>query len=134
MDANRCQNWDGLLVSVTTTTPFVAKGEGTVSLSAISVRRLRVMLSALALAAVGFLVVPAAAYGATPNYPAPSVDPAVQTGVPTAATDPGIELASNNGSDFAIGMPFVIGALVLLTGLALTIMMTRPSKAKHYRR
>jgi hypothetical protein len=46
--------------------------------------------------------------------------PAVQTG--------------NSGSDFTIGMPFVIGAVVLVVGLALLIMMTRPDKAKHYRR
>ena len=77
---------------------------------------------------------PAAAFASTPAYPAPSVDPAVQTATSAAATDPGIELASNNGSDFTIGMPFVLGAVALLVGLAVLFMMTRPSKAKHYRR
>ncbi len=48
--------------------------------------------------------------------------------------DAGIALASNNGSDFTIGMPFVLGAVALLVGLAVLVMMTRPSKAKHYRR
>jgi hypothetical protein len=92
------------------------------------------MLSVLVLAAVGLLAIPVSAF-ATPAYPAPSVDPAAQTGGPLASqTDPGIALASNNGSDFTIGMPFVVGAVVLLVGLAVLIMMTRPSKAKHYRR
>jgi hypothetical protein len=104
------------------------------SLSATPVRRLYGMLSALALAAVGLLVMPTAAFASSPAYPAPSVDPAVQAGVPAVQTEPGIALASNSGSDFTIGMPFVIGAVVLLVGLALLIMMTRPSKAKHYRR
>ena len=108
------------------------------SLSAIPVRRLYGMLSALVLAAVGFLVMPAAAFASSPAYPAPSVDPAgqtgvpaVQTGVPAVQTEPGIALASNSGSDFTIGSPFVIGAVVFGVGLALLIRMTRPDKAKH---
>lgn len=104
------------------------------SLSAIPVRRLYGMLSALVLAAVGFLVMPAAAFASSPAYPAPSVDPAGQTGVPAVQTEPGIALASNSGSDFTIGSPFVIGAVVFVVGLALLIMMTRPDKAKHHRR
>jgi hypothetical protein len=104
------------------------------SLSATPVRRLFGMLSALVLAAVGLLVMPLSALAASPAYPAPLVDPAVPTGAPVAQADPGIELASNSGSDFSIGLPLMIAALVLLVGLALLVMMTRPSKAKHYRR
>jgi len=98
------------------------------------VRRWYGVLSALLVSAVGLLLVPTAAYAASPAYPAPSVDPAVQTAPPTTATDSGIVLASNSGSDFTIGMPLVLGAVALLVGLAVLFMMTRPSKAKHYRR
>jgi len=101
------------------------------SLSATPVRRLFGMLSALVLAAVGLLVMPLSALAASPAYPAPSVDPAVQAGAPVAQADPGIELASSSGSDFSIGLPLMIAALVLLVGLALLVMMTRPGKAKH---
>ena len=94
------------------------------------------MLSALVLAAVGvLLVIRLSAFASSPAYPAPSVDPAGPDGrVRWRQADPGIVLASNSGSDFSIGMPLVIGALVLLVGLAVLVMMTRPSKAKHYRR
>lgn len=92
------------------------------------------MLSALALAAVGFLLMPAAAFASPPDYPAPSVDPAVQTGAPLVQADPGIALASNSGSDLTIGMPLVVAAVALVVGVALLVMMTRPSKGKHHRR
>ena len=103
------------------------------SLSATPVRRLFGMLIALVLAAVGLLVMPLSALAASPAYPAPPVDPAVQAGAPVAQADPGIELASNSGSDFSIGVPLMIAALVLVVGLALLLMMTRPGKAKHRR-
>lgn len=104
------------------------------SLFATPVRRLSAMLSVLLLAAIGLLLMPVSAFAATPVYPAPPVDPAAATGGLPARSDSGIALASNNGSDFTIGMPFVLGAVMLLVGLAVLIMMTRPSKAKHYRR
>lgn len=104
------------------------------SLSATPLRRLSGILSVLALAAIGLLVMPLSAFAATPAYPAPPIDPAAATGGPVGQTDPGIALASNNGSDFTNGIPFVLGAVVLLVGLAVLVMMTRPSKAKHYRR
>jgi len=70
---------------------------------------------------------------ASPACPAPLVDPVLQTGAPLTPADPGIALASNGGSDFTIGMPFVIAAVVLQVGLVLLIMVTRLSKAKHRR-
>jgi len=104
------------------------------SLSAMPLRRLSGMLSVLMLAVIGLVALPVSAFAATPAYPAPAVDPAVQAGGPAAQADPGIALASSSGSDFTIGMPFVLGAVVLLVGLAVLVMVTRPSKAKHHRR
>ena len=104
------------------------------SLTATPMRRLSGMLSVLVLAAFGLLVLPVSAFAAMPAYPAPPVDPATQTGGPVVQADPGVALASNSGSDFTIGMPFVLGAVALLVGLAVLFMLTRPSKAKHYRR
>ena len=104
------------------------------SLSATPKRRLSGMLSVLVLAVIGLVALPVSAFAASPAYPAPSVDPGGPTGAPLAQPDPGIALASNSGSDFTIGMPLVIAAVVLVAGLALLVLMTRPSKAKHYRR
>ena len=55
------------------------------SLSAMPLRRLSGMLSVLMLAVIGLVALPVSAFAATPAYPAPAVDPAVQAGGPAAS-------------------------------------------------